>query len=265
MHQRLRVDRPLGHGDAGEAEPLQRLALVWEAGDRDGGDVAAAVERGQAVVEDPVLARVVERPGGGRAGDHDEAAGRPLDPELGEDLGVGLEAAEVDLLLEPLVALHLARDRSLAADDVGGDRLGQEDAVGAAEGEVVGGVMLVVHRGHGRDAERAGGDDLRERVVREGDVGALGAGEPAQQPDPGGDRERLAVAGRARVADADGAGPTLERQLLGLGVVAVADHDLVAALGEALGDRAEQHRLRRVGDVDPDLHARTSARRSAAT
>ena len=224
------------------------------AGEDDALHVRLSRDEPQGLGEERVAEPVVEGTRRWGSGDDERSFLRARQAQLSEDVRVRLEVAQVDALLEARVAPDLAPGRTLAPGDRLGKRLGQEHQRGEPKGEVIGRLMLEVHPGDDRHTQRAGGDDLGVRVVGQGDVRPALGSPGSQGADAVANRSRLAEsARRAGTPDDVEPRPGAPRELHRLGVIAGRDHDAVAELLEAPSDRREQQRVRRVGEVDPDL------------
>ena len=121
---------------------------------------------------------VVQRQVGGRP-DHQGRA-RGVDAGAPQVAGVGREAGQGDVLLEAGVAPGPPRPRALCKQAVQRKHLGRRHQIGAAEGQVVGRLVLVVHGGHHREAERARGRGLRAGAVAHGHVRVRAPGQAAE-------------------------------------------------------------------------------------
>ena len=107
----LRVDGVLGHDERRRApapRSSSRCSAVRAA--RRPARLGSRPSRSQHVREERVPVPVVERDVGRRADDDEHAVA--VEPELVEHGGVGLEAREVVLLLQPRVAAHLRGARA---------------------------------------------------------------------------------------------------------------------------------------------------------
>jgi hypothetical protein len=192
-------------------------------------------------VAQPVICRAARR----AAQHHERTVGLPLERERREHGRVRLEVRQVELLLEPPIEDRLRRNGALPIHSRIPQRLGQQHEIGQPEGQVVGGLVLVVHR---RDAGHA--DDRRRQqlpvgVVGQGQLGPVAAGPADEAGHAPGHHARLADPGPgAGATDHLDVGPALARQLDRLGVVARRDRDGVTGLFEPARERREEQRVR---------------------
>ena len=166
-------------------------------------------------------------------------------PSRGEHRRVGLEVAEVDLFLQPVVGPDLRGGCTLATDHAPWQHVRDQDRVRGPEGEVVGGLVLEVHGRQDRHAQSARRDDLRIRVVRERDVGPVRPGPPPQVQRPPCKRDGLrGKAAWAVATDHLDVVPAFARKLDGLRVVARRDQHLFPPPLQLTGNREEEQRMR---------------------
>ena len=131
-----------------------------------------------------------------RPGDDEHVRRRPT-PSSFEDRRIRVEVAEVELLLQPVVAAHLRRPRALALDDVARaapPAAGSVARAGTRGGSPAGARSPSPSRPGCAAAARR--DDLRVRVVRERDVRPR-APRPARGAQPCASPSSTAVAARA--------------------------------------------------------------------
>ena len=246
----------LGTMHPGSPPLRKRCALLRLARQYDAVCGRAARDSRDDVLVERIAELVVHRARRRGAHDDDGVSRSGVDPHLRQDFRVGLEIAEIDLLLQSRIPAHLAARGALPPDGVQRKRFGQEDAICETEGQVVCGLMLVVHRREDPEAKRCRRCDLRVRVVRHSDIGTRRTCPTPELANPVGDCARLRRTTRwtAR-SDLLDIGPMLPRQLERLSIVPRRHEDGVARLLEPSPDRREQERVRRIREVDPDPHA----------
>ena len=199
----------------------------------------------------PVVERDIRR-----SSDDDE---HPLsvEPELVENTGVGLEIAQVVLLLQAGVAADLGRGGAERVDPVLRDGVGNDDPAGcpAAQG-VLHARELVVERVRRRYSQRPRDEWKLVRRVGEREVELPCLRVAAERTQATCHRSRFAEPACASVTGPDDVVvDVVEAQKLErLGVLARRHANLVSAASKQLDQGAEERHLGRVRDVDPDAH-----------
>src|SRR5262245_48814267 len=85
-----------------------------------------------------------------------------------QDIVVGLEVAQVDLLLQSVVATYLPSRGALETRGPTWEYLRQNHPISGSKGDMARRLVLVVHRCDRWDRKRSRGENLRVRVVGKG-------------------------------------------------------------------------------------------------
>src|SRR5256714_4710623 len=162
----------------------QTRALSVAACEQHELDARAREQAREQLFKQLVLETVIQGFARGRA-DDDERVALCVNAELlskarGEPR-VGREVCEVNVLLDALVAANLRGARAESPERVCGERAGDDDARREPEGEVVRRLVLVVHQSHRANSEEARRQNLRVRVVADGQIETATA-RPAHEP-----------------------------------------------------------------------------------
>ncbi len=280
---RLAVHRPAGrHGEIGACDEALRVDGVfgldhgWKparsyrrallARPRQHDDLRSRVrpDAVEHIAEERVPVPVIERDI--RRSPNDDEHPLPVEPELVEDAGVGLEVAQVVLLLQAGVAAYLGRGRTEHVEPVLRDGIRNDDPAGSPAAQaVLHARELVVERVPRRDPERPRDEWKLVRRVGEREIELPCLGIAAERTQATCHRSRLADPACASVTRPDDVVlDVVEAQELDrLGVLARCHANLVSATPEQPDQGAKERHLGRVRDVDPDAHRCDPSRRSA--
>ncbi len=214
--------------------------------------------------EEVVLEPVIERHGRRRA-DNRDRLGR-VQAQLGQNRRIGLEVVQVVLLLETRVAPELGGGAvTLEALDRNHVRHHHGLRQPAVDVVLDRRPLIVEHR-RAWDPEHPRGDRDVVGAVSEREVESAPARKPPELEGATGKADRLVGPRRAAVvSDREMADPEPVAELERLGEVAGGDLHLMSLLLQAPDHRCEHQHVRRVGEVDPDLHGAQAAASAATT